>query len=73
MRGMSCRRRSVATLLFLTLGQEAFARAIISSMKETLPRGRGEAIPLREYQTRIGGTVEEVTAIISAIEGALAQ
>jgi hypothetical protein len=46
-------------------------RILVNSMKETFREGRGEGIPLREYRTRVGTTVDDVKAIISAIEAAL--
>jgi hypothetical protein len=51
----------------------AEARILINCMKETFREGRAEGIPLREYFTRVGATLDEVKAIISAIEGALAR
>jgi hypothetical protein len=56
----------------LTVTQDE-CRILVNSMKETFRGGRGEGIPLREYRTRVGASVEEVKAIISAIEAALAQ
>jgi hypothetical protein len=48
-------------------------RVLVNSMKETFREGRGEGIPLREYRTRVGASVEEIKALISQIEVALAQ
>lgn len=50
---------------------EAEARILVNSMKETLRDGRGEGIPRSEYRTRVGAAVEEVQAILAAIESVL--
>lgn len=55
----------------LTLAAQE-ARIFINAMKETFREGKGEGIPSREYQTRVGAKVEDVKAIISQIEAAIA-
>jgi hypothetical protein len=46
-------------------------RVLVNSMKETFREEYGEGIPLREYRTRVGTTVDDVKSITAIIEAAL--
>jgi hypothetical protein len=56
---------------FRVTATPAEASIVVNCMKETFRQGRAEGIPSREYETRIGASLEEVKAIVSMIEAAL--
>jgi hypothetical protein len=58
---------------FRVTATPAEASILVNCMKETFRQGRGEGIPSREYQTRVGATVEEVKTIVSKIEAAVSR